>query len=129
MDLKGNALRRFSLVSVMMKLSTLPGLRFLDNWITEFRGVRTSIDQRVGDLAGYYKSAGDAVGEVQGGAASLDPDIDESGNSVHAGDDEDSGSSFAMNDRHDSSRPHQGTTEIDGLSQNYEDVFYDDGES
>ncbi len=66
-------MKRFSIEGFMRRISIIPGLSFLERWVTEFRGVRTSIDQRVGDLQAYKDAAVDGASDVVNAAGSDRP--------------------------------------------------------
>jgi hypothetical protein len=61
-----------SIENLMRKLSIIPGLSFLERWVTEFRGVQTSINQRVGDLDAYKNAAVGGVSDVAGAVRGQD---------------------------------------------------------
>lgn len=110
----------------MRSLGAIPGFYFLNRWLTEYNSVQTQIGQRVGDLTTYYNTVGENIGEVRnavgGGPEALDPNLDASGRRLEA-DEEDSGARFHQTaPRSDAAGP------VDGLSQDYEDVFFDDGD-
>mgnify|MGYP007073241126 CR=1 FL=1 len=63
----------------MKRLSNIPGLHFLQIWVTSQRATRTAIGQRVGDLQAYHGMARQGVDIVKGrtaeeGGAGGDPD-------------------------------------------------------
>ncbi len=61
-------MKGFSIERVMRRLSIIPGLSFLERWVTEFRGVQTSVNQRVGDLEAYRNAAVGGVSDIAGAA-------------------------------------------------------------
>jgi hypothetical protein len=55
----------FSVVeNVMVKLSAIPGLRFLGDYVHDFHSRETKIKQVVSGYQGYVSAARDAGGEV-----------------------------------------------------------------
>ena len=50
--------------NLMTKLSAIPGLRFLDTYVTEARQARTQVAQVVDDNVTYVKTAQSAVGDI-----------------------------------------------------------------
>jgi hypothetical protein len=54
------------LESIALKLSGIPGLRFLDSFVTNVHAQKTQIDDVVGDYAGYVDAAKDAAGDAKG---------------------------------------------------------------
>lgn len=58
------------LESLALKLSGIPGLRFLDSYVTDIRTTKTQIDQQVGDYQSYADAATSAASDVKGAATS-----------------------------------------------------------
>ena len=119
-------MKGLSIQNLMRKLSIIPGLTFLDRWVTEMNTLNTRMAQRVDDLQGYVDVAREGAGEVVGAVGDGD---------VQDGDSEDfvprpgSGGEYdygAATGYGDDERHLRETS--DGCAENYEDVFYDDRE-
>jgi ribosomal protein L12E/L44/L45/RPP1/RPP2 len=49
---------------VILKLSVIPGLGFLQSYVTELHGRQTVIQQKIGAYKGYVRAAHDAGADV-----------------------------------------------------------------
>lgn len=117
----------FNLEDLLMKLSMIPGCRFLQRWVMDYRESTTQYAQEVGDWKNVFDVAGEGISDVTGGirGAGDEGEIDESGNFVPR-----SGSadeySYASEDSYGDAGYVEDGQGRDGFRENFEDVFYDD---
>jgi hypothetical protein len=65
---------------IILKLSVIPGLGFLQSYVQELHGRQTQIQQRIGAYRGYVRAARDAgaeVAQVGRGAKDEEPEDEE----------------------------------------------------
>jgi hypothetical protein len=76
-------MKLFSFVEgIMLRLSVLPGLQFLNTYVTEFRGRVGEKRQVLGKYQGYVQAVRGAAGDVSGavGGSKKKDDVSESDN-------------------------------------------------
>ncbi|MDP6557674.1 MAG: hypothetical protein QGG71_23615 [Pirellulaceae bacterium] len=78
-------MKKLPIADLMTRLSVIPGFGFLHTWLQDYRGTRTRVDQRVGDLKNYYVTAKGAGSEIAGGVSGED-DEDTDSHDDFAGD-------------------------------------------
>jgi hypothetical protein len=83
-------MKKFSFVEFLEKISLIPGLSFLNRWVTEYRTTKSAVGQRVGDFNNYYAAGLDGVSDIRGAASDDSHDDDESDVHSAAGDSDES---------------------------------------
>ena len=59
-------MKMISFLEVMTKLSVVPGLGFLNQWVGDYRRSHSQMFQRIGDFQNYYGAAREGVSDVRG---------------------------------------------------------------
>lgn len=77
------------LARVMVRLAALPGLSFLQTYVTSARGMKARFGQRKGDYEAYLAAGQNAYGEVREGVGGEETESSGEGGNVETEYDED----------------------------------------